>query len=152
MEEPSTGLSRIKRKLKAKRDPVAPPDVLAAAYKGSQQTGRYIIAGDDIHRPPGPEQNFLVMSYVTPDGSTRVRSTKNLLQKFSGTFRLESDAREHAKVIRDENPIFDVQVSFFTYIYCLHGSKRWSIYTNGVACRCRTRRGRSCAASIPTPY
>lgn len=45
---------------------------LQKAYKASQQVGKHIMPSGDIHRPPGPEQNFLVLSYVTPDGSTEV--------------------------------------------------------------------------------
>lgn len=85
-------------------------DELQEAYKASQQVGKHIMPSGDIHRPPGAEQNFLVLSYVTPDGSTEVRSLKGICFKFSGTFRLLEDAKRHAEVIRDENPIFDVCV------------------------------------------
>lgn len=85
-------------------------DQLQEAYKASQQVGKHILPTGDVHRPPGAEQNYLVLSYVTPDGSTKVRSLKGICFKFSGTFRLLEDAKEYAKTIRDENPMFDVSV------------------------------------------
>jgi hypothetical protein len=83
---------------------------LQEAYNASQHVGKHILPSGDIHRPPGSEQNFLVLSYVTPDGSTRVTSLKGICFKFSGTFRLLEDAKNHAQTIRDENPMFDVSV------------------------------------------
>ena len=58
----------------------------------------------------GLSQNFLVLSYVSEDDSTRVRSPKGLLMKFSGTFDLLEDAKEHAERVRNENTLFDVLV------------------------------------------
>jgi hypothetical protein len=81
---------------------------VAAAYRSTVSQSGHIIPYGDVHRVKG--QNFLVMSYCTSDGSTRVRSTKNLAQKFSASFCTETEAREFAKIIRDEDPRFDVQV------------------------------------------
>lgn len=86
--------------------------LVAEALKRSgtddSKVGGVIVASGDVHRTPG--QNFLVLSYVLPDGGTKVKSLKNILFKFSGCRETEAQAREYAKVIRDENPLFDVFV------------------------------------------
>lgn len=101
-------MSKLLEKQIAKRK--ISKDELKEAYQSCQQIGKHIMPTGDIHRPPGMEQNFLVLSYVTPDGSTKVRSLKGICFKFSGTFRLLEDAKNYARIIRDENPLFDVSV------------------------------------------
>lgn len=83
---------------------------VAEAFKrsGGGLTKGVMIPEGDVHRHP--EQNFLVLSYCTADGSTRVKSTKDLAMKFGPGFRTEEEAGKWAKLIRDEDPRFDVSV------------------------------------------
>jgi hypothetical protein len=83
---------------------------LAKSIDEKKYTGKYVSAAGDIARPKNHEQNYLVVSYVTPDGSTIVKSIRGICFKFSGTFRLLEEAKAHAKCIRDENSMFDVFV------------------------------------------
>lgn len=82
------------------------PDVGLGASPASKVT--YIMPTGDVRKVPG--QNFLVMSYACPDGITRVRSPKGMVQKFSGTFATQTEANSHAEAIRNEDPRFDVFV------------------------------------------
>lgn len=79
-----------------------------AAVSGGPPGAKHITPGEDIRRVPN--QRFLVLSYVTPDGSTRVRCPEGLMMKFSGAFQEEKDAWDHAEAIRNEDQRFDVDV------------------------------------------
>lgn len=85
---------------------------LREAYERSKEAepkgGVLVSNAGDVHKVPG--QNFTVLSYLTPDGTTKVRSIRSFLFKFSGSFNTEAEAREHAKIIRNENPMFNVDV------------------------------------------
>jgi hypothetical protein len=83
-------------------------DVVEAFRRSGVQKGNVMIPDGDIHRKP--DQNFLVLSYCTADGATRVKSVKDLAMKFSPTFDTLDEAEKWAQIIRDENPIFDVEV------------------------------------------
>lgn len=83
-------------------------DVVEAFRRSGVQKGNVMIPDGDIHRKP--DQNFLVLSYCTSDGATRVKSVKDLAMKFSCTFDSLDEAERWAQTIRDENPIFDVKV------------------------------------------
>jgi hypothetical protein len=79
-----------------------------SAVSGGTPGAKHITPGEDIRRVPN--QRYLVLSYVTPDGTTRVRCPEGLMMKFSGTFQEEKDAWDHAEAIRNEDPRFDVDV------------------------------------------
>jgi len=66
----------------------------------------HIIPTGDTRKVDG--QRYLVLSYATPDGSTKVRSPKGMVFKFSGAFPNMVAAEEHAAIIRNEDPRFDV--------------------------------------------
>ena len=83
---------------------------IAEAFKRSEgvKKGNVLIPSGDIHRKE--DQNFMVISYCTADGSTRVKSVKDLAMKFSPAFRTLPEADKWCQIIRDENPLFDVLV------------------------------------------
>ena len=83
-------------------------DIAEAFRRSGIKKGNVTIPDGDIHRLPN--QNFLVLSYCTADGATRVKSVKDLAMKFSTTWETQEEAEKWAQIIRDENPIFDVSV------------------------------------------
>ena len=99
----STALNKQLRKKRGKFC----PEVGGGAMGGSGKV-THIMPSGDIRRIPG--QNFLVFSYATPDGTTKVRSPRGMVMKFSGAFPDEKRAGEHAEMIRNEDPRFDVFV------------------------------------------
>lgn len=98
------------KQIKKKRAKFAPINVgtPTATATNSEAEVKHIIPTGDIRKVKG--QNFLVLSYACPDGVTRVRSPKGLVMKFSGTFPDRELAEEHANLIRNEDPRFDVFV------------------------------------------
>ena len=105
----SKALKKQLAKAEAKKK-VEAADV-AEAYKRSSnvKTTKGIMVPDgDVHRHP--HQNFAVLSYCTADGSTRVKSVKDLAMKFGPGFETEEEAGTWAQIIRDEDPRFDVKV------------------------------------------
>jgi hypothetical protein len=66
----------------------------------------FVMPQPDKKRVPG--QNFFVFSYAAPEGA-RVRC-KNIAIKPSGMFNTAEEANDHARIIRDEDPRFDVHV------------------------------------------
>lgn len=95
----------FQKQMKIKRGKFC-PEVGAVAPAGGKAV--HIIPDGDKRRVPG--QHFLVMSYATPDGSTKVRSPRGMVQKFSGCFDTLAAAEAHADAIRREDPRFDVYV------------------------------------------
>ena len=95
------------QKIKKKKETDA-RDIAEAYQRSGIKKRNVMIPYGDIHRKP--DQNFLVLSYCTADGSTRVKSVKDLAMKFSPTFDTLDEAEKWASLIRDENPIFDVEV------------------------------------------
>jgi hypothetical protein len=84
---------------------------VAEAYKRSTATGLnkgVMVPDGDIHRHP--HQNFLVLSYCTADGSTRVKSVKDLAMKFGPGFETLDEAKKWANLIEGEDPRFDVKI------------------------------------------
>jgi hypothetical protein len=66
----------------------------------------FVLPQADKKRVPG--QNYFVFSYAAPEGA-KVRC-KNIAMKPSGMFNTQEEAEEHARIIRDEDPRFDVHV------------------------------------------
>jgi hypothetical protein len=79
------------------------------AVPGGTPGAKHIAPGEDIRRVPN--QRYIVFSYVTPDGSTRVRCPDGFMMKFSGAFHEEKEAWDHAEAIRNEDNRFDVNVA-----------------------------------------
>ena len=77
-----------------------------APHAGGSVT--HIMPTGDIRKVK--DQNFLVLSYATPDGTTRVTSPRGMVFKFSGAFATEKEAGAHAELIRNEDPRFDIYV------------------------------------------
>jgi hypothetical protein len=100
----------LEKQLVKKRRSKFAPTVATGSLVGSAAGGTttHIMPGDDVRRVPG--QNFLVLSYATPDGTTKVVSPNGMVQKYSGAFATEKDAEAHAQAIRNEDPRFDVFV------------------------------------------
>lgn len=100
-------LERQVKKIAEKKE-AEKQDVVEAFRRSGVQKGNVMIPDGDVHRKP--DQNFLVLSYCTADGATRVKSVKDLAMKFSCAFDTLEEAEHWAQTIRDENPIFDVKV------------------------------------------
>ncbi|MDR3543376.1 MAG: hypothetical protein P4L69_20805 [Desulfosporosinus sp.] len=99
----------MEKQVKKKRAKICPE--VCAGSSGIAETGGeiiHVIPKGDIRKVDG--QNFLVLSYATPDGTTRVRSPRGMVLKFSGAFEDEDTAGGHAQDIRNEDPRFDVFV------------------------------------------
>lgn len=94
----------------AEKKGVSDADVAEAMKRsGSSGVAKSVMVPDgDVHRHPN--QNFLVLSYCTADGSTRVKSVKDLAMKFGPGFNTLDEAGKWAQLIRDEDPRFDVKV------------------------------------------
>lgn len=101
----STGY--LDKQLKKKRGKFCP---VSSGVDGTVMGGKssHIIPKGDIRRVP--KQNFLVLSYATPDGTTIVRSPRGMVMKFSGCFDTQPEAEKHAEAIRNEDPRFNVFV------------------------------------------
>ena len=84
------------------------PTMAPGSLGSDQGKITHIMPSGDIRKVPG--QNFLVLSYATPDGTTKVRSPRGMVMKFSGAFPDEKSAGEHAANIRNAEPRFDVFV------------------------------------------
>lgn len=107
----STAAKQVAKKKRNRLPVEALMGPIKAAAEGAAAEApqvNYITAMEDVHKLPN--QRFLVLSYVCPDGITRVRSPKNLLFKFSGTLPDLPSAKLHAEAIRNEDPRFDVEV------------------------------------------
>lgn len=88
--------------------------------KGGKGRGRRFATEPHIDSPdvdfvmPAPDktrvatQNYQVISVCAPEG-TRVKC-RNVAVKFSPCFQTLEEAEKHAKIIRDEDPRFDVDV------------------------------------------
>lgn len=98
----------LDKQLKKKRGKFGP--ISAGVEAGGAAGGRstHIIPKGDIRRVP--KQNYLVLSYATPDGTTVVRSPRGMVMKFSGAFDTLPEAEKHAEAIRNEDPRFNVFV------------------------------------------
>jgi len=103
----SSSSTALKKQLQKKRGKFC-PEVGGGSVGTAQGKVTHIMPTGDIRRVPG--QNFLVFSYATPDGATKVRSPRGMVMKFSGAFPDEKRAGEHAELIRNEDPRFDVFV------------------------------------------
>lgn len=68
----------------------------------------HITPSPDIHQVPG--QNYCVLSYVTSDERARIKTTHDIAIKISGCFDTLEAANEHARLISEENGLFDVTV------------------------------------------
>ena len=66
----------------------------------------FVMPTRDKHRVPN--QNFWVLSYAAPEGSSA--RCKNVAVKCSGAFNTVPEAETQARIIRDEDPRFDVHV------------------------------------------
>jgi len=105
-----------KKKAKTTAPPIKdllPPAPAAAEADGkapaaAAEAPKHIIPEGDVNKVRG--QKYLVLSYVTPDGSTKVRSLQGLLFKFSGCFPDQASAERQMELIRNEDPRFDVTV------------------------------------------
>ena len=98
--------SHLEKQVAKKRGRLCP--VACAGGTAGKGNAVHIMPGDDVRRVPG--QNWLVLSYATPDGTTRVVSPRGMVMKFSGCFDKPEQADAHAEQIRNEDPRFDVYV------------------------------------------
>jgi len=102
----------LQKQIKKKRGKFCPEvgggSLCPMGADGVQGKVTHIMPAGDIRRVPG--QNYMVLSYATPDGTTKVRSPRGMVMKFSGAFSDEKKAGEHAQDIRNEDPRFDVFV------------------------------------------
>lgn len=92
------------RKKRSKFCPVPSAGQVSASDVNSKI--EHIIPAGDARKVEG--QKYLVLSYATPDGATKVRSPRGMVFKFSGAFPNMTAAEEHAAIIRNEDPRFDV--------------------------------------------
>ena len=104
-QQQSSGGGYLGKQLCKKRGKFGP--VSAGPHVASDKT-THIIPKGDVRKVP--KQNYLVLSYATPDGTTVVRSPRGMVMKFSGCFDTLPDAEKHAEAIRNEDPRFSVFV------------------------------------------
>ena len=96
--------SSLEKQIKKKRAKFAP----VAGAGGTSVASEHIMPTDDVRKVPN--QRFTVVSYACPNGITRVCSPRGMVMKFSGSFSTQALAEEHANIIRNEDPRFDVFV------------------------------------------